>query len=40
MNWIEVAKAIDNLKRYMVTSQLIEWLEYGREIVEREEDEE
>lgn len=40
MNWIDVSKAIDELKRHMVTSELVEWLQRGHEILYEKEAEE
>jgi len=33
MNWIEASEAIDELKRHMVTEQLIEWLQRGHDVL-------
>jgi len=33
MNWMEVSKAIDELKRHMLTKDLKEWLQRGHEIL-------
>jgi len=40
MNWLEVSKAIDELKRHMLTGDLVEWLQRGHEILYEKENEE
>ena len=41
MKYIEVSRAIDELKRHMLTADLVEWLQRGHEILyEKERDEE
>ena len=38
MNWMDVSKAMDELKKHMVTSQMIEWLQHGHDILKEAEE--